>query len=224
MNRSIALVIGNRNYSSWSVRAWLAIRHSGLAFEEIFIPLSLPNSKAALAKHSPSGLVPVLNIGDNTIWESLAIIETLAEMAPKVKFWPEDFAARGVARSVSAQMHAGFFRLRRDMPMDLRSDLSGQNHTKGALDDGTEITTLWTTCRERFGNAGPYLFGDWSAADMMYAPVAGRFRTYGVPTNDVCEAYMEAVFAHPDMAAWIAAAKAEPYVIDNHAAEESSNA
>lgn len=215
MSDSIALVIGNRNYSSWSVRAWLAMKHSDLAFEEIFIPLNLPDSKSAIAKHSPSGLVPVLKVGDNIIWESLAIIETLAEMAPDVSFWPKNFAARAMARSISAQMHAGFFRLRRDMPMDLRSNLSGQNHTEGALGDAAKITTLWTTCRERFGDTGPYLFGDWSAADMMYAPVVGRLRTFDVSTSDICESYMDAVLAHPDMAAWMAGAKAEPYVISN---------
>ena len=160
MSDPIALVIGNRNYSSWSVRAWLAMKHSGLAFEEIFIPLDLPDTKAAIAKHSPSGLVPVLKVGDNIVWESMAIIETLAELAPDVKFWPEDFAARAMARPVSAQMHAGFFRLRRDMPMDLRNNLSGQNHTEGALGDEAKITTLWTACLERFGGRGPCLFGD----------------------------------------------------------------
>ncbi len=215
MNDPVALVIGNRNYSSWSVRAWLAMKHSGLAFEEIFIPLDLPDSKAAIAKHSPSGLVPVLKVGDTIVWESLAIIETLAEMASDMRFWPEDFAARAMARSISAQMHAGFFRLRRDMPMDLRSDLTGQNHTEGALGDAAKITAIWTTCREQFGNAGPFLFGDWSAADMIYAPVVGRLRTYGVPTNDLCETYMDAVLAYPDMAAWMSAAQDEPYVIGN---------
>lgn len=152
MSDPIALVIDNRNYSSWSVRAWLAMNHSGLAFEEIFIPLDLPDTKAAIAKHSPSGLVPVLKVGDNIVWESMAIIETLAELAPDMKFWPEDFAALAMARSVSAQMHA---------------------------------------------------------------PVVGRLRTFGVPTNDICESYMDAVLAHPDMAAWMDGAKAEPYVIGN---------
>ena len=154
MSDPIALVIGNRNYSSWSVRAWLAMKHSGLAFEEIFIPLDLPDTKAAIAKHSPSGLVPVLKVGDNIVWESMAIIETLAELAPDMKFWPEDFAARAMAKSVSAQMHAGFFRLRRDMPMDLRNNLPGQNHTEGALGDAAKITALWTACLERFGGTG----------------------------------------------------------------------
>ena len=215
MSDPIALVIGNRNYSSWLLRAWLAMKHSVLAFEKIFIPLDLPDTKAAIAKHSPSGLVPVLKVGDNIVWESMVIIETLAELAPDVKFWPEDFAARAMARSVSTQMHAGFFRLRLDMPMDLRNNLSGQNHTEGALGDEAKITTLWTACLERLGGRGPYLFGDWSAADMMYAPVVGRFRTFGVLTNDICESYMDAVLAHPDMAAWMDGAKAEPYIIGN---------
>lgn len=215
MNKPLALVIGNRNYSSWSLRAWLAIKHSGLAFEEIFIPLDLPDSKAKIAEHSPSNLVPILKVGDDTVWESLAIIEVLAELAPDAPFWPDDFSARAMAKSISAQMHAGFFRLRRDMPMDLRSDLSDREKTEAALGDAAKVTALWTTCRERFGQSGPYLFGKWSAADMMYAPVVGRFRSFGVTTNATCETYMDAVLAHPDMAQWVAAAIDEPYVISN---------
>jgi len=191
------------------------MKHSGLPFEEIFIPLDMPDSKAKIAEHSPSNLVPILKVGDDTVWESLAIIDVLAELAPGVKFWPDDFSARAMARSISAQMHAGFFRLRRDMPMDLRSDLSGREKTEAALGDAAKITALWASCREQFGQTGPYLFGDWSAADMMYAPVVGRFRSFGVATNAACETYMDAVLAHPDMAQWMADAINEPYVLRN---------
>ncbi len=213
MNAPCQLVIGNRNGSSWSLRAWLALRHSGLPFEEIFIPLDQPETRAALEEHSPSGLVPVLKIKGAVVWESLAIIETLNEFAPDAGLWPADPVARATARAVSAQMHAGFYRLRRDMPMDLRSDHAGQDHSEEALADANQVIRLWADCREWFGAEGPYLFGRWCAADMMFAPVVGRFRTYGVPVDAMSADYMDAVWSQPDMAAWVALAKDEPYTI-----------
>lgn len=215
MHDKLQLVIGNRNYSSWSLRAALAARHSGLPIEEILVPLDRPDTRAELAKHSPSGLVPVLKIGDaNIVWDSLAIIEALNDLAPEAGLWPADIHARAVARSVSAEMHAGFFRLRRDMPMDLRADHAGKRHTEGARADARRIQALWHDCRQRFGSSGPYLFGAWSAADMMYAPVVGRFRSYAVPLDDTAATYVAAVWKQPDMAAWCAAAAEEPYTID----------
>lgn len=215
MNTPLQLVIGNRNYSSWSLRAWLAIRHSGMPFEETFIPLNQPETRAAIAKHSPSGLVPVLKVGDDVVWESLAIIETLHDLAPQAGLWPADLIARATARAVSAEMHAGFFRLRREMPMDMRSSFPGQGHNEGSLADAARVVSLWADCRDRFGKDGPYLFGKWSAADIMFAPVVSRFRTYGVPVDASTAAYMDAVWAQPDMAAWIAQAETEPYTIEN---------
>ncbi|MGJ3260043.1 MAG: glutathione S-transferase family protein [Rhodospirillales bacterium] len=213
MTSNLKLVIGNRNYSSWSLRAWLAMRRSKLPFEEIFIPLNLPETPAHLKEHSPSLLVPVLKMNGTLVWDSLAIIETLAELAPEAGIWPKDATARAVARSVSAEMHSGFYRLRRDMPMDLRTDRAGTQHTDGALDDAEKIIARWSDCRERFSDGGPFLFGDWSAADIMYAPVVSRFRTYGVPVDAETCAYMDAVRTQPDMAEWAARAEEEPYEI-----------
>ena len=214
MTSNLKLVIGNRNYSSWSLRAWLAMQHSKLPFEEIFIPLNRPETPEQLKEHSPSLLVPVLKMDGTVVWDSLAIIETLAERAPEAGIWPKDAAARAVDRSVSAEMHSGFYRLRRDMPMDLRADRAGTQHTDGALGDAEKITARWSDCRKQFGADGPFLFGDWSAADIMYAPVVGRFRTYGVPVDDGTRAYMDAVWTHPDMAEWVAGAEEEPYEIE----------
>lgn len=214
MPKALKLVIGNRNYSSWSMRGWLAARQSGLTFEEVFIPLDRPETKAALKQHSPSGLVPVLVMDDTVIWDSLAIIEALNDLAPSAGIWPADATQRAVARAVTAEMHAGFYRLRRDMPMDLRASHPGTRHTEGALHDAAVICARWQECLRTYGGGGPYLFGAWSAADMMYAPVVGRFRTYGVPVPDNVSAYMDAVWAQLDVAAWVEAAIDEPYVID----------
>lgn len=213
MTQQLELIIGNRNYSSWSLRGWLAMRHTKLAFEEIFIPLSQPQSSEMLAQHSPSRLVPALKIDGNVVWDSLAIIETLNELAPDAGMWPAGMLARAIARSVSAEIHAGFFRLRRDMPMDLRTLRPGQQHTEGALADAKRIQMLWADCRRQFAGSDPFLFGEWTAADIMYAPVVGRFRTYDVPADAETQAYMDAVWTHPDMAARIAAAEKEPYEI-----------
>lgn len=214
MSTSLELVIGNRNYSSWSLRGWLAARQSGLPFTEVFIPLDLPNSRAKIAENSKSGLVPVLKVDGFEVWDSLAIIETLNDLAPNAGLWPADFSARARARAVSAEMHSGFYPLRRDMPMDLRSSYPGVGHSEKALANAARISALWTECRDMFGSDGDFLFGKWSAADMMYAPVVGRFRTFGVPVDATAQAYMDAVWAHPDMAEWVAAATEEPYTIN----------
>lgn len=214
MSGLLEIVIGNRNYSSWSLRGWLAIKQTGLLFTEIFIPLSMPDSKAQIAANSKSGLVPVLKVDGFEVWDSLAIIETLNDLAPDAGLWPEDFDARARARSVSAEMHSGFYPLRRDMPMDLRGSYPGLGHTESALQNAARICALWTDCREKFGSGGDYLFGQWSAADMMYAPIVGRFRTFGVPVDATSQKYMDAVWAQPDMAEWVQGAIDEPYTIN----------
>lgn len=214
MSGLLEIVIGNRNYSSWSLRGWLAIKHTGLLFTEIFIPLSMPESKSQIAANSKSGLVPVLKVDGHEVWDSLAIIETLNDLAPNAGLWPEDFEARARARSVSAEMHSGFYPLRRDMPMDLRGAHPGVGHTDKALANAARICDLWTDCRETFGSGGDFLFGKWSAADMMYAPVVGRLRTFGVPVDAKVQSYMDAVWAQPDVAEWVQGAKDEPYTID----------
>jgi glutathione S-transferase len=214
MSGLLEIVIGNRNYSSWSLRGWLAIKHTGLLFTEIFIPLDMPDSKAQIAANSKSGLVPVLKVDGFEVWDSLAIIETLDVLAPDAGLWPDDFDARARARSVSAEMHSGFYPLRRDMPMDLRGSHPGVGHTDKALANAARICDLWTDCRDSFGAGGDFLFGKWSAADMMYAPVVGRFRTFGVPVDAKVQKYMDAVWAQPDMAEWVQGAKDEPYTIN----------
>ena len=222
MNASLELVIGNRNYSSWSLRGGLAMKHSGLPFTEIFIPLDLPDTKAQIAANSSSGLVPVLKLDGFEVWDSLAIIETLNDLTPEAGpnagpntgLWPDDLKVRARARSVSAEMHSGFYPLRRDMPMDMRSSYAGVGHTEKALQNVARISALWTDCRDTYGAGGDYLFGAWSAADMMYAPVVSRFRTFGVAVDATVQRYMDAVWAHPDMREWVQGAVDEPYTID----------
>lgn len=214
MSGLLEIVIGNRNYSSWSLRGWLAIKHTGLLFTEIFIPLDMPETKAQIAANSKSGLVPVLKVDGFEVWDSLAIIETLDDLATDAGLWPEDFDARARARSVSAEMHSGFYPLRREMPMDLRGSHPGVGHTDKALANAARICDIWSDCRDTFGSGGDFLFGKWSAADMMYAPVVGRLRTFGVPVDATAQKYMDAVWAQPDMAEWVQGAKDEPFTID----------
>jgi glutathione S-transferase len=207
------LVVGNKNYSSWSLRGWLAAKLSGIAFEEVVVRLSEPALRPEILKHSPSGLVPVLKHRERVIWESLAIIEYLAELRPEAGLWPADPGARAFARSVSAEMHAGFRALRSSMPMNLRKHLPGRGRTPEAAKDIERVCQIWRECRSRFGAGGPYLFGTVSAADAMYAPVATRFRTYAVELDPVCQAYADAVLALPAYREWHAAALAEPRII-----------
>ena len=207
------LVIGNRNYSSWSLRAWLALRATGSTFETVLVRLSEPGSREALLAHAPAGLVPVLKDGPLVVWESLAIIEYLAERHPEAGLWPADTGARARARSIAAEMHAGFVTLRTAMPMNLRRRAPGRGRAPGVADDLARITAIWRECREQHGAGGPFLFGRFSAADAMYAPVAARFRTYAVGLDPVSEAYAEAVLGTPDMLEWQAAALEEPWVI-----------
>jgi len=203
------LVIANKNYSSWSMRGWLALRLAGVEFDEIVIPLYEETTKTAIAEHSPSGLVPALKMDGVTVWDSLAIAETLAERHRDAPLWPADPNARAVARSVAAEMHSGFRALRIEMPLNIRASHPGHGLTPGVETDIERIADIWRECRDRFGSGGPYLFGDASVADAFYAPVVTRFRTYGVAFDDVCQAYAEAIFAWPAVAEWCAAAEKE---------------
>lgn len=202
------LIIGNKNYSSWSLRAWIAMKVAGIAFEEHRILLYGPGAKEQILAHSPAGKVPCLIDGETRVWDSLAICEYLAEKHPEL--WPQDRAARAQARSVSAEMHSGFPELRTHMSMNIRRRHPGKGRTPEALADVARIIALWTDCRERFGAqpdaGGAFLFGRFSIADAMYAPVVLRFRTYEVDLPPACRAYSEAVLALPAMQAWIAAA------------------
>ena len=211
------LVIGNKNYSSWSLRGWLMARIAGIEFDEIVIPLDLPETQGAIRKHSPSGRVPVLLHRGLTIWESISIAEYLNDLKPEAGLWPDAEAARAHARSISAEMHAGFADLRNSMPMNIRASYPGKGMTPQVRADIERITGLWRDCRKRFAGAADkdegFLFGTISAADAMYAPVVTRFRTYGVKLDSDAEAYCAAVLNYAPMKAWTDAAKNEPWLI-----------
>lgn len=209
----LTLIIGNKAYSSWSLRPWLALTHVGVPFDEILVPLRQPDSKARILAHSPAGKVPALRHGERVVWDSLAICEYLAETFPAARLWPDDAHARAVARAVSAEMHAGFAALRTTMPMDLKRRAPGEGRSDGTLADIARIAGLWRDARARFGAEGPYLFGRFSVADCLYAPVVTRFETYGVELDAVCRAYADAVLALPSLRAWTEAARAEPWVL-----------
>ncbi|MDR6769522.1 glutathione S-transferase family protein [Azospirillum sp. BE72] len=209
----LTLVMGNKAYSSWSLRPWLAMKQAGLAFAETVIPLRQPDTAARIAEHSPSGRVPSLIHAGLTVWDSLAICEYVAELAPEAGLWPADRAARAVARAVSAEMHSGFVPLRTSMPMNLKSDRKGQGMTDATAADIARIEALWADVRSRFGTpaGGPFLFGAFTIADAMFAPVVTRLETYGVAVSPESRAYMDAVLALPAMREWMAAAKEEPW-------------
>jgi glutathione S-transferase len=207
------LYVGNRNYSSWSIRGSLLVRQSGIDCREVVIPLDLPGTRDEIAAVSPSGRVPVLHYEGLVVWDTLAIAEFLHEIAPGAGLWPADAEARAVARSVSTEMHSGFAALRAALPMDVRSRLTVARTT--AVDaDVSRVVTIWTECRRRHGAGGEFLFGAWSAADAMYAPVVSRFRTYGVQLGGAAGAYTEAVWTWPALASLAAEAAREPWTID----------
>lgn len=205
------LVIGNKNYSSWSLRPWLALRHLGLPFIEERIALDQPDTKARITSYSPAGRVPVLVESGITVWDSLAILEHLAERQPQL--WPVAPTARATARSISAEMHSGFSALRTEMPMNIRATGRKVTPSPEAAADIARILAIWSSTRERFGVGGPWLFGAFSVADAMYAPVASRFRTYGVALPDPLAAYQATVLGSLAMQEWSAAAAAESETI-----------
>lgn len=204
------LVIGNRTYSSWSLRGWLAVKASGVSFEEIFLPLRTDEFGARISDYSPSNLVPCLIDGDSTVWDSLAIIDYLDKVVPGRGFWPDEPQAYGLARSIVAEMHSGFRPLRSSCPMNLRISLPDFSPDKETRQDIAAIVDRWNRCRSAYGEGGPFLFGTWSAADIMFAPVVTRFDTYALTDDALALDYMEAVLSHPHMAQWIEDAKREP--------------
>ena len=212
------LILGNKNYSSWSLRGWLAVKQSGLHFEEIQVPLygeDWDQQKKQIGEIAPSqGTVPVLWDGDAVVWDSLAIIEYLADKVGRDRFWPKPDDARAMARSMVAEMHASYLALRRQCPMNIRRRVEGAGIDEEARADVVRILTLWAEARARFGRGGPFLFGTFCAADIIYAPVVSRFLTYGVPVPGFAQAYMEAVWEHEWMQEWIAAAEAEEWTIE----------
>src|SRR5580692_7844872 len=210
---ALLLLIGNKNYSSWSLRPWIAMKVAGIPFEEQVISLDAADFKERVHKISAAGKVPALADGETQVWESLAILEHLAEKFPQAGLWPAAAPARAHARSIAAEMHAGFTPLRRHFPMNVRRPVRRREPTAEAADNIRRIDAMWTDCRGRFGQAGPFLFGAFGAADGMYAPVVSRFHTYAVDLSPVARAYVEAVMSLPAWADWCAAARAEPWVL-----------
>jgi glutathione S-transferase len=212
---TLKLVIGNKNYSSWSMRPWLALRASDIPFEEIFVPLYTGETdKQRILNFTPSGKVPVLVDGDVTIWDSLAIIEYLAERFPETRLWPRDPALRAHARSISAEMHSGFAALRNECGMNLHRPVGAIELSADARADIVRIQDIWTDCRERYGKSGAFLFGAFSAADAMFAPVVHRFHTYAIALDPEAQRYVDAMMALPAFQEWTSAGLAETLVIE----------
>ena len=203
----LKLVVGDRNFSSWSLRPWLAAKQAGLPFEEVNVRLHAAGARESILKHSPSGKVPCLIDGSTLVWDSLAICEYLAELSPAL--WPADRAARAEARSVSAEMHSGFSALRQNMGMDIRAAKPGQGRTPEVDADIARIISIWEGCRSRHAAGGSFLFGSFSIADAMYAPVVWRFVTHAVPLPVASQAWADAMLALPAMREWQASALAE---------------
>jgi glutathione S-transferase len=209
----LQLIIGNKNYSSWSFRPWLAMKVAGIPFEETVISLEAQDFKARLTALSGAGKVPVLIDGDTRVWESLAILEYLAEKFPAAGLWPHHAAARAHARAVASEMHAGFVPLRRQLPMNVWRPVKHRALDSEAAGNVARIDAIWSDCRARFGAGGPFLFGAFGAADAMYGPIVWRFRTYAVEVSAAARAYMEAVMALPAWNEWRQAAVLEPWVL-----------
>jgi len=221
----LKLIIGNRAYSSWSMRGWLACKQSGEAFEELVVPMFGEEWERHRQgdEFAPSlGKVPVLWDGDCVVWDSLAIIEFLADRVGSEVFWPEDAAARGMARSMAAEMHSSFANLRRELTMNVRRTYPPIELSDDVRDEINRILQLWAQARARFGGGGDFLFGRYCAADIMFAPVVTRFITYGVPMPPFAALYMKAVLSHPDVNDWIDKAQDEPWVIDQYESENDS--
>jgi glutathione S-transferase len=207
----LKLIIGNKNYSSWSLRPWIAMKVAAIPFEEEVISLNAPDFKPRVSTVSGTGKVPALVDGEVKVWESLAILEYLAEKFPAAGLWPADATARAHARAIAAEMHAGFEPLRRHLPMNMWRPVKERELTPEVQANVRRIEAMWSDCRERYG--GPFLFGRFGAADAMYAPVVARFATYAVPLGAVAQAYADAVRALPAWAEWRAAALKEPWVL-----------
>jgi glutathione S-transferase len=211
----LKLVIGNKNYSSWSMRPWLALRANNIPFEEIFVPLYTDQAdKDRLLSFNPAGKVPALIDGDVTVWDSLSVIEYLAEKFPQAALWPEDRAARAHARSISAEMHSGFMALRNECGMNLHRPIRAVAMSDDANANVARIQAIWAECHQRYGKAGPFLFGAFSGADAMFAPVVHRFRSYAIEVKGDARHYVEAMNALPAFQQWTREALAETLLIE----------
>lgn len=207
------LYLGNKNYSSWSLRAWLVMKACSVPFDEEVVPLREADTRTAILRHSPSGKLPALVVGGFVIWESVAIAEYLAERFPDAKLWPSGRAARAAARSATAEIHAGFVELRKAVPMNCRHPVKLKTPSEVVQAEIARLTQIWSECRERFGAGGALLFGDFTIADAMFAPEVIRLAGSGVALAEPARAYADAVMALPAIAAWQEAAAAEPWLV-----------
>jgi glutathione S-transferase len=213
---NLKLAIASRNYSSWSLRAWLVLERTRAPFEELVIPLRQPETEAEIRKRSPSGRLPALLDGPLVVWDSLAIAEYLAERFPAARLWPTEPAARATARSVCAEMHAGFLSMRQTLPMNIRRRRPGGFDAPSVVQDIARITQIWTDLRHCFGSGGPFLFREYGIADAFFTPVATRFRSYGVPLPPEAATYRDALLAWPAFRKWEAEAEREPWSIPEY--------
>ena len=212
---ALTLAIGNKNYSSWSMRPWMALKATGIAFDEVQIPLYTgPADKQRILDFTRSGKVPALVDGDITVWDSLAIIEYVAERFPDARLWPHDVAGRAHARSVSAEMHSGFMALRNECGMNIHRPIHPKPLSDEARSNIARVQQIWTECRAAYGGQGPYLFGAFSGADAMFAPVIHRFRTYAIEVTSPVRGYMDTMLANAAFQEWTKAALAETLVIE----------
>ena len=221
----LKLIIGNRAYSSWSMRGWLACKQSGEEFDELVVPMfdAEWEKRREGDEFAPSlGKVPILWDDECVVWDSLAIIEFLADRVGQELYWPDEEAARGMARSMAAEMHSGFSNLRRELPMNVRKSFPPIELSDPVRDEIDRILQLWAQSRARFGGVGDFLFGNWCAADMMFAPVVTRFITYGVPVPSFAAVYIKAVLSHPHVAEWIDKAQDEPWVIEQYEVDRAA--
>jgi glutathione S-transferase len=210
---TLKLIIGNKNYSSWSLRPWLAMKVAGIPFDEEVISLDAADFKPRVTRISGSGKVPALADGDVQVWESLAILEYLGEAFPRAGLWPADRVLRARARAIAAEMHAGFSPLRRHLPMNMRRPVRPRELTPEAQSNVRRIEAIWADCRSRYGAGGAFLFGAFGAADAMYAPIVSRFQTYAVEVGPVARAYMAAIMELPAWSEWLTAARQEVWVL-----------
>jgi glutathione S-transferase len=212
----LKLILANKAYSSWSLRPWILLAHFKIPFEELVIPMDEPDTRVSMLKYAPTGKCPSLHDGTIAVWESLAIIEYIAEAYPQKAIWPKGRAARAHARSLANEMHAGFGALRQACPTNFRRPVRAIALSEEVLADVARIEAAWAHARKIFGKSGPYLFGRFCAADAMFAPVVNRFHVYDAPVSKPSRAYMETIMALPAWKAWIADARAEPWRIERY--------
>jgi glutathione S-transferase len=218
------LIIANKLHSSWSLRPWLLLSAFNIPFEEVLIPFGPtfddPEWKAKVKAHNPAGKVPAIVDGEIKVWESLSIMEYIADKHPELAIWPRDRAARAFARNISSEMHAGFSALRNACPMNLGKRHAPKDRGARVAADVARICAIWSEARLRWGSGGPFLFGEFTAADAMYAPVATRLRSYSISVDPVSEAYCDAIYAHPAFVSWRNSALAEPWIVPEDEADE----